>query len=325
MMKMKLNKKIAGATAMLMLSATMLGTSTFAWFTMNREVEVKGMQVKAHAEEGLLINEVPDAQSDYWDELALAGQGTSADDFIQLRPASTTPGFATWWHANSLKFDNRAGYGSGTVDSDKTAKIGNTNNYYEDITSISTSVTDAVAGTNAKRTVYYKDATYGGGASGAYQNGEGFYVEYDYYIKSSSSTDLSIASGNFETTVTATKKNTDTSGTSDNLDSALRVGVKITDGNNTAYSKIFAPITGADSTYHVTNNATGSTYTTVNAATTPAAINDGALVVPAVTKNGIKVQVYIWFEGEDRNCMSKNLTAVLDSYQIDIKFKDTTN
>ena len=43
MMKMKLNKKIAGATAMLMLSATMLGTSTFAWFTMNKETETGGM------------------------------------------------------------------------------------------------------------------------------------------------------------------------------------------------------------------------------------------------------------------------------------------
>ena len=44
MKKKKTNKKIASALAMLMLSAAMLGTSTYAWFTMNKRVEVTGME-----------------------------------------------------------------------------------------------------------------------------------------------------------------------------------------------------------------------------------------------------------------------------------------
>ena len=99
MMKMKVNKKIAGASAMLMLSATMLGTSTFAWFTMNKEVQIVGMEVKAHAEEGLLINEVASATSATWDEKA---QGKATAELISLRPASSSD-LTTFWHANSKK------------------------------------------------------------------------------------------------------------------------------------------------------------------------------------------------------------------------------
>ena len=85
MKKTNLNAKLAGASAMLLLSASMLGTSTYAWFTMNKEVSVTGMEVKAHAEEGLLINEVKAANSDTWDDAATAGSNT-----IALRPASTS-------------------------------------------------------------------------------------------------------------------------------------------------------------------------------------------------------------------------------------------
>lgn len=56
MKKKKTNKKIASALAMLMLSAAMLGTSTYAWFTMNREVAVTGMQVNTTVGSNLLIS-----------------------------------------------------------------------------------------------------------------------------------------------------------------------------------------------------------------------------------------------------------------------------
>jgi len=53
---LKFNKKIASALAMLLVSATMLGTSTYAWFTMNKEVEVKGLKMQATASSGLEIS-----------------------------------------------------------------------------------------------------------------------------------------------------------------------------------------------------------------------------------------------------------------------------
>jgi len=54
--KRKSSKKIVSAAAMLMLSAAMLGTATFAWFTMSREVEVRNIQLTATTPEDIQIS-----------------------------------------------------------------------------------------------------------------------------------------------------------------------------------------------------------------------------------------------------------------------------
>lgn len=305
-------RKLVAAIALLALSTVSLIGSTYAWFTMNKEVSVTGMEVKAHAEEGLLINEKAEP-GNTWDELATAAQ-TEVAHAIQLRPASTH-NLSNWWHANSKRTNNEAGYGSGTVDTDNTVLIG-TSDYYTDISSLSPQTTAAVAGSQAETNVYYKDATYG--TSGTYDNGEGFYVKYTYYIKSSSSETMTVAKNKFMVAVSATKKNTETSGTSADLDKSLRVGVKI--GDNYL---IFVPVSGGATEYKVTNNAGGSAYTAATVYTAETAIaTTGNLSIPAVTANGMQVDVYVWFEGEDPECKSDNLTAVLDTYNIDITFRD---
>lgn len=48
-------KKIIPAVGMLALSATMLSTSTYAWFTMNKEVEMTGLSMTAAVGEGMEI------------------------------------------------------------------------------------------------------------------------------------------------------------------------------------------------------------------------------------------------------------------------------
>lgn len=49
-------KRIAASATMLATSAAMLGTSTYAWFTMNKNVEVKGLQMQATTSSGLEIS-----------------------------------------------------------------------------------------------------------------------------------------------------------------------------------------------------------------------------------------------------------------------------
>ena len=49
-------RKIVPAAGMLSISAVMLATSTYAWFTMNKEVEVTGLQMQATASSGLEIS-----------------------------------------------------------------------------------------------------------------------------------------------------------------------------------------------------------------------------------------------------------------------------
>ncbi len=336
-------KKLIPAAGMLMLSAAMLGTSTFAWFTMNKEVSVTGMEVKAHAEEGLLINEVAAYNDGNWDDQAT---GNTTPTTVVMRPASTL-NLATWWHANSKLSYDEAGIEnlSGTVD------IDDSGNKYTNITVGETGVLDAevvsaaqaTGGEKAETHVIYKDASFGDTTtSGTMQDGEGFYVKYTYYLKSSGDADLSVS--NLQVQVKATKNTTGTnaSGSSDDLDPCLRVGVTMNttaDGNTSAGYKIFSPIpgTGASGTagatntsYSVTTNEAGSSTDTVTPVVASATgtfteytqLNTSNIIIPNVNSDGIPVYVYVWFEGEDTHCMSDNLTSALAAYDIDINFQD---
>lgn len=319
-------RKLLPAVAMLAVSAVSLSSATYAWFTMNKSVEVTGMQLKAQAEKGILINEMAGASDGTWSAEALAGQSSA----IALRPASTSD-LANWWHANSKITSNEGGAGTGTtvtVDTTNTVAL-DTNVYYADIkpnaTGISAADTAATADTNAARTVYYSDGV--GGTANSLDDGEGYYVLYKYYIKTSGNTALNVTAGNLKAAVKATKINNDTENISTNLDKALRVGIKVSGDDKTT---IFAPVVGADAKNNITDDVGGTAYTEITnvtttatgTATAPTGINDAVVSLPAVTANGLEVDVYVWFEGEDTNCKSDNLTAVLDSYQIDITFSD---
>jgi hypothetical protein len=304
-------KKLLPAFAMLTVSAISLSSATYAWFTMNKSVEVTGMMLKAQAEKGILINELAATDGGTWSEAALAPSTVNA-----LRPASTA-NFTNWWHANSKKTNTEAGVNAaGTaVDTDNTVAI-SSGVYYSDISDISHSDTAAVADTNAASEVYYVDGT--GTTADTYDNGEGYYVKYTYYIKSSSNEALVVPAGQLKANVTATLQESQ----AQDLDKALRVGIKV---NTDAKATIFAPVTGSTTgTYKVAGSTSGATFVEVTpyAADTDVAINAADVSLPKVTAAGLPVYVYVWFEGEDVNCKSDNLSEALNSYQIDIKFTD---
>lgn len=339
-------KKLVPAVGMLAVSAMMLASSTYAWFTMNKEVSVTGMEVKAHAEEGLLINEVKLATSATWDSQATAGSNT-----IALRPASTSD-LTNWWHANSKQFNEEAGIG----ELDQTVDDGS-GNYYANVSAnntptisdktivydeASTTETDYATGnTKAETHVYYKDASFG--TASQYDDGEGYYVKYIYYLKSSGEDDLEVT--DLQARVKAYAKTGDTGNTAD-LMKSLRVGIDVPASNASGATRagygIFAPVPGADDTYNVTNNATGSAstsvnavdastlgtataYTTLNITTTGESPTTSKITIPDVNDAGIPVYVYVWFEGEDNACTSKNLQSIISTYDIDIDFSVGNN
>jgi hypothetical protein len=308
---------------------------------MNKKVSVTGMEVKAHAEEGLLINEVKLATSDTWDNEATAN---TTPTLIKLRPASTQ-NFTKWWHANSKVSADEAG-----IDGNQANTVAISDGvYYKEVTGGASGISDQVlvgdegdsptaTGVNGQATgnskaethVYYDQASFGDSSKAAYDNGEGYYVKYTYYLKSSGEGALTV--NNFQAKVTATKKaltseesaQTDTT-ESANLNKALRVGVEYA-----GQKMIFAPVSGADSTYQVTTNAAGTAANVVNYTTSTDyvqinKIGDAAatpVTVPSVTTDGAPVYVYLWFEGEDSNCNSDNIKAILNTFDIDISFKD---
>ena len=309
---------------MTLVATVALGSSTYAWFTMNKSVDVTGMKLKAQAEKGILINEMAGSGSvttgndtvdnGTWSESAFAESTVNA-----LRPASTAD-FTSWWHANSKKTNTEAGVNAGgtAIDTD-TVEI-SSGNYYSDISSISEYNVPASADTNAANTVYYVDGT--GLTASTYDDGEGYYVKYVYYIKSSSNENLVVPQGQLTANVTATLQGS--TATAQDLDKAIRVGIKVS-GDNKA--TIFAPVTGSTTTaYKVTGDAAGTTASLVqvtpNAGGTGVAINAADVTLPKVTDDGLEIDVYVWFEGEDINCKSDNLAETLNSYQIDITFED---
>ena len=103
------------------------------------------------------------------------------------------------------------------------------------------------------------------------------------------------------------------------LDKAIRVGVKIGDD-----FLIFAP-NGGNTSYKVTSNVGGTAFTDVTAKTAETAIGStGDITIPKASSDGIEADVYVWYEGEDTNCKSENIAAILNDYKIDVTFKDAT-
>ena len=295
----KNSKKIASAASMLLLSTAMLGMATYAWFTMNKEVSVTNMQVKARTDQGLLINEVSTANDSHWDNEATANNTTA----IELH-ATSTANTATWYTAYSTVANNAAAASQGT------ASTLLADGYHTLGTAPYTTATQtvaAVAGTNAEQNITYIDK---GGESG-YDNGEGYYVKYTYYLKSSGDAitcGLTAGAQSLQIKDLTVTPNAGSAATSANLDKALRVAVV---ANNKAY--IFAPLQSDAQTYYVNASSTGTTTLTGDQATAITSI-------PAVTASGTQVDVYLYFEGEDPDLKTSNITNTLDNLKVDFKF-----
>lgn len=87
---MKKFKAIVPALAMLLVSAVLLGTSTFAWFSMNDKVIVSGMQITAKSDQHYLIVGSTN------DLTALQDKATGNQTTVELKkPDSTDPLSAT--------------------------------------------------------------------------------------------------------------------------------------------------------------------------------------------------------------------------------------
>ena len=294
-------KKIFSAAAMLAVSASMLATSTYAWFSMNTNVTATGMKVKAKAEGGIVIS---NSQQSTWASSATA-QITSAE----LYPTSrTSASDSPWYHTSSDNADNYAKATSKT---------------YETLTGILLSnTTEGIGYINNNGTEGYQ----------ANSTDAAYYLMNQFYIKSSGET------------LAETLKINNVSVTSDGslrmIDASLRVAVVV---GSTVY--IYAPVTGTDST--ITPNGTitptytysvaGSGESTVcykPDATSGGGTGDGAYgagknlatsVISISNTTPTNVKIYCYFEGEDKECKSTNISGItLDSLNVTVTF-GTTN
>ena len=335
-------KKIIPALALLLISAMVLASASYAWFSMNTQVTATGMQVQAKAEGGLLISSTH--QDGTWSNTSAVTLGKA----VQLLPASTADG-STWYHAHSTTSNNATtiseGYYSlvnGGTDADPTGLTTTTAGV------IGTAKENLFTSTGGSAEVIYDE----NGSNSAYDEGvdDGFYLLTKYYIRSSGSA-ITVGSGASYAALAISKVKVSTVNNSANLDKSLRIGVAIYDETDALASDfvVLAPVNGADGVTAVSGTQSKTSHNTTDvdalvglcapaiaSPATPAVLEYNADAdtgfggttadsIPANTSSQyLTAYVYVWFEGEDSTCFADNITTTLDNLSIEVSFKITS-
>lgn len=303
---MKKTKIIVPALGVLLLSTAASVTGTVAWFSMNNFVTATGMEVKAKAENGIVISNA--ASGSTWKETAASAHS----DTLALKPTSTATG-ATWVHSTS-----------------NDAADENTENDYE-LLNIAVDSTYGAGYVNDNDNANYQYEA-GGSGETAYEADSTYYSLHSFYVKSSAE---AITKTIYITNVKATLPDTQNSA---NLNKALRVLVKLNGNDDTA--KVYSPVYAA-ANYSVATSAgkydteqegaaTRASVTPINASGTNGLIAEASQqflanqAIPASSGTPLRFDIYLYFEGEDPNCISNNLTASLDNIQVEVTFGTKT-
>ncbi len=252
-------KRLILTLGLLLVSAALLGTSTFAWFSMNKDVAITGMKVKATTPAYVYISKTEN-MTDKSNKIALDDTASS------LVPASTAD--LTKWFTAEGASDNAPD------------KKGN----YEEVS-------------------------------------EGAYVQKTFYVQSQNKGVKNLKLGDVKITYTG---NTESA-----VNSALRIGIRF---SNLADTKtlFFAPKSTATNGTAATGTETSNTITFVakegstandDKSTTVTYNNEGSILIDAMDADKVyKLEVFIYFDGEDENCYTKKAT-VLNELTIDLGFQ----
>jgi len=295
-------RKLIPAVGMLVVSAMMLSSSTYAWFTMSDNVSVTGMQLKATSDGGLLIiNETLADEDVNWKTSTTASHSGLSNDAspvsLTFFPTSTSDA-STWYYNISDQFDNAA--------------------HYADSPYITVTATDS-----NNDGAYGLDAASQANAAGVKAPVGNYYLLNKFYIKSSGNA-LTNGSLNITQVKSAIKSGTTASDKATKLNKSLRIAV--VSGSQTT---IFAPFASEDVSYSVNGNETATTAKhvgengAVTVATGVSSIPANTAIRPANGATGdpaTEVKVYAYFEGEDTECKSSNTTNGFDELTLDLKF-----
>ena len=301
---MKKTKVIIPALGLLVLSTAASVSGTVAWFSVNNSVSATGMQVQAKAEAGLLIS--ADNYASSWADSDASVLTTS----VGLVPTSTS-NLETWYHATSTSASNweasNAGYSTLGTTAGEGVTVVTTENLLESETQ----------GTPVANLTYHNDNVAGYQAA----NDTAYYLMTRFYLKSSGD---AIAVNGTQKWLKISKLTLSGVTGSGALDAALRVGVKIG-----SHVKILAPFAAATATYPVGPSETSTTaYLGTLASNGNYAPNvdtglTGSETIPAASATPLNVDIYLWYEGEDHNCISNNYAQTIDTLSVSLEFSLT--
>lgn len=295
--KFSTNKKIMTAASMLLLSTFMLSSATYAWFTMNKSVEVTGMQLKTTVSSNLLVS--PDtAEANFQPAIAQARSAL-------LEPVSTINGVDYDFTLNAAA--NGAALANATFET-----------YNED-----TNLT--AADTFADKTKYdddfntrYSISTANPASAAAFQTAYG-YVDYAFYLKATN-TESSTA------TIVMDKCNLLYNGETIG-EKAWRTALFVKDLGATVSTGVMPGAEGGATlkTFLAPDQATNqSSGQARNSSHTLANLPTGTATVDATLASGATkyyfVVVRVWLEGEDTTCTSETYATLTNAWTLDIGF-----
>lgn len=329
-------RKLIPAIGMLTVSAMMLSSSTYAWFTMNKEVEVSGLEMKTKVGSNLLICS-DNLEANYSSDRVVFGRKAL------LEPVSTVSGkTGSFFYTTDAK-------ATGEKAHDETADgVAEEFKYipYNENTALSGSATsDATAGKYKYDKTFnekYTIATTDMGSTDAFKTAYG-YVDYVFYLKATGeAADQQLRMTQCDLNYTYDNAATADVTETDPGDNAWRIAVFATDitanggkgntGAGEAVGKIDpANVTGesaktilqlSDGENWEENKAVAS-ETSTGAVTydTPAVLD--ADIDAGVTKY-YKVLVRVWLEGEDKSCNSATYAQLTDAWSLDLDFQLTS-
>lgn len=315
----KSTKIILPALALLVLGTTAAATGTVAWFAANGVVTATGMQVKCATSKNLLIANVDPKASTTTNWTKDVNYGASVktvkDTLKELSPSSTAVSVLK----DNAKTDAAGGkffYANGT------GKI------------------DAVSG-----------AVLNGAEVAIAKQEDNRYIQHNFWLANSATADMDISISSFK--VTASDNTLDAP-----ITKALRVGIvyedkvkgenwvkiySVLDGFTTPYQGLIATAASLNTTAApykdgesdstaVSETVTPTLYSTAINETTKDAMGSIKSTITAVGSEKdltwSKLDVYIWYEGQDASCTSNNALTVENislelSFQADAKPANT--
>ena len=292
---MKSMKKLIPAICMLLLSAMLMGTSTYAWFSMNTSVSASGMQVKAKSDGGLAIASYTTGASNASVAPASTAFASTASA-LWTNAGVTTSGETVTANTGSLYPTSNVKGNDGVVWYKATAESANSYAAAEVPVVLDTTNTD-----ENKR----DDTT-------------DYYLQTKFMVKSLDQT----AGAKYDLYVTEVKVTDATA--SKELNKALRVMI-VVDGNPYYFAPCYTSALADNTSLKFWNGSAETSYSptlntgTNNSLSAPVKICDKVTESSALTATAKAVEIYVYFEGCDENCKSINATAV-DTLKISVSF-----
>ena len=293
-------RKLIPTFVMLVITAALLGTSTFAWFSMNTKVTVTGMSVQTKVSSNIQIAayDAGDAnkgnnEASYMNSLSQTRTGT-------LEPVSTTNAEDFFYHAT-----NEHVLGSGNVD---------------DTTWIAYSEGETLPNTNAGKTDYDEDFQTNYGVNDAITTSNVIYgyLDYEFFLKANSTADNQVLK---MTQCNLLYNN----GALD--ETAYRVAVFAADSAKETGTTALGTLKTILTPYGAANFDPGEAVSAADDKDT-VTYNTAAVIdndIDAGDVNYYKIVVRLWLEGEDTTCNNSTFSTLTANWTLALGFELAAN